>query len=881
LFSAILGIFGEWFWFLSLGYESVFLEILITRILLGLVFGISFFVFVMINIKIAKRVCLGKKRARLKNDLMVLIALIFAVMIGSGFSDWKAFLMFLNPSNFAGSDPVFGMNIGFYVFTLPFYSFIYSFLMTLIILTLVITSLSYFLYSGSFQRKEIEMDVEGQASYTLDWEPIKEKLAPHVGFLIGILFFILSLGFFLSRYFLLFSETGVVFGAGYTDLHVILPFLGLMSFLSIVVGFAFCLNIKFRKKGLPTKVLIGFIMIGVMGLIVSGVTQAFIVAPNEFNLESPYIERNIRNTLDAYNLDKIEERLFPISYNLTKEDIRKNNGTIQNIRLWDWRPLMSTYNQLQLFRTYYHFWDIDIDRYNLDGEYKQVMVSARELNIKNLPSKAKTWVNKHLVYTHGYGIVMNPVDKVSKEGLPEFYVKDIPPKSEFFKFERPEIYYGEGVEEYAIVRTTTDEFDYPSGEKNIYTSYEGSGGVRLSDSFKKLVYAVKFGSIELLVSGSLKPESRVLLYRNIMERVNNIAPFLSYDNDPYIVVSEGKLYWILDGYTVTNMYPYSEPIHSKKKGAYFNYIRNSVKVVIDSYNGDVKFYVIDEEDPLINTYRKIFPDLFLDFSEMSEDLRKHVRYPEDLFKIQALLYSQYHMKDPMVFYNKEDVWVIPHEIYRQGRQETRPYYIIMRFPDKEKEEFILMIPFIPKNKENLIAWMAARCDFPDYGDLVVFQFSKQVLTYGPMQIEARIDQDTEISQRITLWSQAGSSIIRGNTLIIPIENSLIYIEPLYLEATEKGTLPELKRVIVAYGDRLTMKKSLQESLNEIFGEIVKPEIPELPPETPEDILAKLSELYKKAEESMREGNLSKYAEYVNQIGEILKTWKGPKTLQSS
>ncbi|MFQ5648119.1 MAG: UPF0182 family protein, partial [Candidatus Aenigmatarchaeota archaeon] len=598
--------------------------------------------------------------------------------------------------------------------------------------------------------------------------------------------------------------------------------------------------------------------------------QALIVGPDEFNMERPYLERNIQATLSAYGLGDVQEEVFPVSYTLSAEDIAANGATVGNIRLWDWRPLKQTYDQLQLFRTYYGFNDVDMDRYELDGMYKQVLVSAREMETGNLPRQAQTWVNRHLVYTHGYGVVMNPVDKVSEEGLPEFYLKDIPPASDYLELEQLRIYFGESTDDYAIVKTSTDEFDYPSGDENIYTTYGGTGGVPLSDFIKRLVYAVKFGSIELLVSGSLTPESRLLMNRNINGRAPAIAPFLTYDYDPYIVVSDGRLFWIMDAYTTTNMYPYSEPLTAG--GFSLNYVRNSVKVVVDAYNGDVSYYVVEPADPIIQTYQKMFPGLFLEFEQMPEDLKKHVRYPEGIFNIQAQVYSTYHMKDPMVFYNKEDVWVTPHEIYRGGRERMQPYYIIMRLPGEEKEEFIMMIPFTPKGKENMIGWMAARSDVPNYGKTLVYQFSKQELTYGPMQIEARIDQDTDISQLITLWSQAGSNVVRGNTLVIPIEGSILYVEPLYLEATEGGTLPQLQRVIVAYGDRLTMQETLSEALDVIFGAAPAPAEPSVPsalPESDQEKLDRIAELYDKAQEALNQGDLGLYQQYFKQIGELV------------
>ena len=869
----LLNIYGELLWFSSLGYEAVFLRILLTSIYLGVLFGMVFLVFALINVKTAERMSSKKKgRGGSKGRLLLGLILVFSLIIGISFSNWDVVLKFINASEFAAADPVFNTNVGFYAFVLPFYGFILNFLIATLILTTVLTFITYFFYSNIIKTKLLEEDLEssGVSTYIFDVSKLKHRVIPHLSVLLACLFFVIAFGIHLARFNVLFSGSGAVYGAGFTDLNVILPLLTTLSIVAGIIGVLFLINLKLKKSNIIRNGIIVFFVIAVIGLLVSTVVQSFVVSPDEFNMESTFIERNIENTLSAYNLHTVEEKIFPVSYNLTKADILRNTRTIKNIRLWDWRPLKETYRQLQLFRTYYSFEDIDIDRYNLNGEYKQVMISPREMNINNLQSGAKTWINEHLVYTHGYGVVMNPVDKVTSEGQPEFYIKDIPPSSDYIKMERPEIYYGLETGKYAVVKTTTEEFDYPSGEQNIYTTYNGSGGVVLSDIIRRFVYAARFGSVELLFSGSITSESRLLMHRNIVERVRKIAPFLLYDSDPYIVISDGRLYWILDAYTTTDMYPYSEPIYLMNTGKSFNYIRNSVKVVVDAYNGDVKYYVIDSADPVIQTYRKMFPEIFLDFSEMSDDLKSHLRYPEDLFRIQAEIYSLYHMKDPNVFYNKEDVWVVPDEIYRGNRQQMIPYYIIMKLPGESKEGFIMMLPFTPKGKENMIGWMAAKSDFPEYGKLTVFQFSKQELIYGPMQIEARIDQDTEISQKITLWSQSGSSVIRGNTLVIPIENSIIYIEPLYLEATERGTLPELKRVILAYGNQITMQESLDQAIDAVFGITPPSTAPAPTNQTAEQILIQISDLYNQAQQALKEGNLTRYAEYMDNIGSILK-----------
>ncbi len=859
------GILGDYLWFSSIGLESVFLSIFFTRFWMGLAAFAAFAIFSIANLRFAAR---GSKRSM---KPFYLLALLFSLALGLGFSgSWDTMIRYANSVPFGLQDPLFSMDIGFFAFEFPFLGLLISYLIAGLLLTLFLF-LASCVAAHAGVRKAGD-DLEGFERPSVDWKAVKKRSTPQLSLLLGLLFFAISFGLLLAQWSLVLSPTGAVFGAGYTDVNFTLPLLSILLFISVAVGLLFLANISFKRWRLTVEGIGAFVLVLVVGLAVTGVVQAFIVEPNEFNLEKPYIERNIEQTLRAYTIDSVEESLFPVSYNLTQEDISANHGTLNNVRLWDWRPLMTTYNQLQLFRTYYSFNDVDIDRYHLDGEYRQVMVSAREMDVSSLPSQAQTWVNTRLVYTHGYGFVMNPVDSVTPEGLPEFLVKDIPPAPQVqdpsLRVERNGIYFGEGDLDYAIVKTTTEEFDYPVGEGNVYTSYEGEAGVEIGSLPNRIIYALEFRSPQILFSSSIQPESRILLHRNILDRVRTVAPFLEYDSDPYIVLDSGKLYWIIDAYTTLNTYPYSQPFEMGFLRD-INYVRNPVKVVVDAYSGELSFYVIDPEDPLIQSYQKAFPSLFLPIEEMPTSLRKHVRYPEGLFMIQASIYSVYHMEDPMVFYNREDVWVSPEEIYRGSRQELAPYYVIMKLPGKEKEEFVLILPFVPRGKDNMIGWMAARSDQPDYGKLMVFRFSKQELIYGPLQIEARIDQDTDISALFTLWSQAGSSVIRGNTLIIPVEDSILYIEPVFLEATEKGTLPQLRRVIVAYGDRLTMQPTLEDALEVIFGKSPGQGPISLPDDTPEETIERIRQLFQDAQDALTDGDFTAYASAIEQIGELL------------
>src|SRR6058998_245007 len=556
------------------------------------------------------------------------------------------------------------------------------------------------------------------------------------------------------------------------------------------------------------------LVVWVLGL---GVYPAFLqrlrVAPNELEAERPYLEANIRMTRAAYGLDRIQEKEFPADENLDARALARNEATLKNIRLWDYRPLLRTFAQLQEIRTYYKFVDVDNDRYVVNGEYRQLMLSPRELSYQHLQSRI--WINEHLTFTHGYGAVVGPVNRITAEGLPEFLVKDIPPQSSggFPKITRPQIYYGEVSNEYVLVKTKSQELDYPSGDQNVYTSYSGLGGIPLSSFFRKVAFAMRFGEIKILLSNDLTEQSRIMMYRTVGQRVRQIAPFFRFDRDPYMVINDdGRLVWMLDGYTTTDRYPYSDPVPGVG-----NYIRNSVKVTMDAYDGTVTFYRADDTDPIVRAYGRAFSGLLKPLDQMPEALRRHIRYPEDFFSIQARKYATYHMKDPQVFYNKEDLWTLPRRAVEGRERDMEPYYTIMRLPGEQKEEFILLTLFNPARRDNMIAWMAARSDPPSYGRLIVFNFPKQKLVYGPRQIDARIDQDPVISQQLSLWNQRGSTVIRGSLLAIPIDQSLIYVQPLYLAASEQGALPELRRVIVAYGNQIAMEPTLEQSLARIFG----------------------------------------------------------------
>lgn len=846
-------ILTEWRWFATLDYSSVYETMITTRIALFLVATIAFGAVSLANLRL-----IGN-RPRHLSWAVVLISIFFGLVAQQG---WERVLLALNAQPFGVADPLFGMDIGFFVFTLPFlWSFWYA-IFFVVMVNLAITAGAYlYLHADRLIFDPAERD------YAEIARSIPERAFGHIGALLGILALLFSLRYLLDRYEILYSGGGVVFGAGYADVYARLPFLYVFAAVALFAAvLLFLFAAGKRSSKIPLAIAVLVVGAGAAGTIYPLVIQQYSVSPNELSLERPFIAHNINYTLQAYGLDNIEVRDFPVDYNLTGADIRRNAETVDNIRIWDWRPLLTTYKQLQEIRLYYEFMDVDVDRYEIDGKKRQVMLSAREISTDRLPEQAKTWQNLHLFYTHGYGIAMSPVNAATAEGLPEFFIKNLPPESILGDITRPEIYYGEGRMDYVIVNTNVLEFDYPMGDQNVYTTYAGTGGVLL-DPLMKLLMAYRHMSPKILLSNELTRESRIMIHRNILERARTVAPFLAYDRDPYIVLEGGRLFWIIDAYTISDRYPYSEPTGR------FNYIRNSVKVAVDAYNGTVYYYVV-EDDPIVKAYEAIFPDLFQPIGSMPEGLMAHMRYPVDLFSIQAGIYQNYHMTDPQIFYNKEDAWETPMEIYQGGRQPVEPYYVIMKIPESEfGEEFMLIQPFTPRSRNNMIAWMSAICDQPNYGDILVYRFPKDQLVFGPMQIEARIDQSTEISEQLTLWDQMGSTVIRGNLLVIPIDNSLLYVEPLYLRA-DIGELPELRRVIVSYGNRLVMEETLEEALGQIFD--LAPEVQRTATEierdelSSEELIVRAGSHYRAAQEELRAGNWAEYGEEIERLGEVIR-----------
>ncbi len=802
-----------------------------------------------------------------KRALFILLAIgviITGILMGSAASAfWKEYLMFTNGVPFEGfpKDPIFNLDIGFYVFSLPFYRFLYGWLMSSLIIVTLFSITFHFLNGGIFfGNNRLELSLFSRA---------------HISTLLALLVALYGIGYRLEAYELLFSKIGKFYGAGYTAVNANLLAYNVATILSFIAAALLFFNIFKRSFKLPIIVMAALLPAYILiGTIYPALQQRFIVDPNELEKEKPFIKHNIKYTRIGYDINRIKEIPFAATKNLTYRDIQNNRNVIENIRLWDWRPLKQTYRQLQELKPYYYFNDVDVDRYTVKGKKIAVNLSARELSIKNLSRNSQTWQNTHLIYTHGYGAVLSRVDKVTSEGQPEMLIYDIPPKKDIdIALDRPEIYYGEHNNGYIITNTDIKpgEFDYPSGDENKYTTYKGTGGTSLDSFFKRLLFAISFKDINLIISDTITSKSRMLYRRNIIDMLKTYTPFLDLDDDPYLVLSEGKMYWIVDAFTSTDQFPYSAPIMINRKKV--NYIRNSVKIIIDAYNGKMNYYISDKRDPIIQAYAKMFPGIFKPLEEMPKDLQMHIRYPDTLFDVQSHILLRYHMQDPNVFYNNEDAWHFPRQIYESSEETVKSYYLVTNLPDEKKTEFINIIPFTPYKKNNMIAFLVAKCDMPSYGELKLYTLPKDKLTYGPLQIEARINQTPEISRQLTLWSQKGSSVIRGNMLAIPIEESILYIEPLYLKA-ESSEMPELRRVIVSFDDKIVMEKNLATAIEKIFykgGYTAEDESRQTGTarERLKELAGRALNHYEMAETAMRRGDWKTYGDQLKQLKEIL------------
>lgn len=888
LFSSGVTLLVDWIWFRQQGYDVLFSTVLKTQVGLSAWCGIGFLVLVGLNLLIARAIgrragyhlytrmiefpALDRFNAVFRSIIWVAVVLI-AYFVGEwATSRWLDYLLASHRVRMAGADPLFGINLSFYIFRLPFIWFLYHYALGILIVCLLSAACLYF--------------VEGGVWITQRGASMAREARAHLMVLGGLFFLLFAYRARLGMYNLLYSPRGVIHGAGYTDVHATLPVLWILLVVCVATAICFFVGAQTGRLRPVIISIIALIGVAIVGRgIYPAIIQKYIVTPNELEKEEPYIARAIKFTRKAYALDRFDERNFPAIQDLSLDTVRANDATIRNTRLWDHGPLLSTFQQLQEIRTYYDFVRVYNDRYWIHNDDRQVSLSVRELSSESLPDP--NWVNTHLIYTHGYGLCMGPVNESTSDGLPVLFIQNIPPSSDVpVKITRPQVYYGELSNNYCLVKTHAKEFDYPSGEDNIYDVYSGTGGVPIHGFWRRVLFALQFRQINILLSGYIDRSSRIMIYRRVLDRAGRLTPFLAFDSHPYPVIShDGGIYWILDGYTTTDQYPYSDPTEGVG-----NYIRNSVKVTINAYNGEVRYYIADPTDPLIQAYARIFPGVFHPLSQMPSDLRYHIRYPEDFFTIQASMYATYHMTDPRVFYSKEDLWRVASRTVNGQMTPMAPYYTIMKLPEVGKsEEFVLMIPFTPARKNNMIAWMAARCDPPNYGKVLVFAFPKEKLIYGPQQIESRIDQNPRISQQLTLWNQGGSKVIRGTLLVIPVQNAVLYIEPLYLAAQAGAALPELKRVIVAYSDHVVMQPTLGQALDEIFGGTV---------ETPSELAAapaaagavpapqavkaqqKLASVkslaqqandhFQRAQQDLRQGDWAGYGQELKALGKVLQ-----------
>ncbi|MEA3281042.1 MAG: UPF0182 family protein [Euryarchaeota archaeon] len=822
--SGIVRLITDYWWFDALGASRIFMISLKAKALLFVLSSSFFLAFALTNLRISSKS--NESKFSFKRKFMVVMAISLFIGIASS-AKWFVVLQYLNQVPFNLYDPIFAKDVSFYVFTLPFMMAFRNFLMACVIITTLLVLTDYLQSFIVHFFKQPEIIAQNGTTYSADFKlavsNMGQKALVHLVVLGSFFFVLLAAGHYLARFGVMYSEKGIVVGAGYADVVAYLPVIQVLMIMAVIIAvlcyvwiFAVSKKPNPGKRNMLVSVIVIYLLVSILApSVIPGIVQAFKVSPNEEKLEQPYIESNIEFTKIAYGLTDVEEKDFSVKM-MTPEIISNATETLDNVRILDWRPLIQTYKQTQEMRLYYNLSRIDIDRYDINGSYTEVMIAPREMNQERLHAQAKTWVNLHLVYTHGFGAVMSPVNSVTKQGMPNYLIKDIPPiytvSDEELRIEAPQIYYGEMDNDFVIVNTRTSEFDYPVGGANEYIHYDGRGGVKLDSSTKELLMAMRFADIKIMLSGEITPESRIMFERSIRDRISKITPFITLDEDPYLVISNGRLLWMLDAYTVTDKFPYSE-----KHGS-INYIRNSVKIVVDAYNGDVTYYIVDTTDPVIATYTKIFPGYFKSFDLMPDGLKKHVRYPETLFEVQSAIYNIYHMDNTKVFYNKEDAWQIPSEVYGTGEQVlVDPYYVIIKLPREVKEEFVLMRSVTPMKKDNMVAWLAARSDEGHYGELLLYKFPKDTLVYGPLQIEAKFDQDAEISQQLTLWSLQGSRVTRGNLLVIPLGDSILYIEPLYILA-EAGQLPELKRVLVSDGESVVMEEDFASALVALFGE---------------------------------------------------------------
>jgi uncharacterized membrane protein (UPF0182 family) len=903
-------VWTDYLWFDSLDLASVWSTLVLTRVVIVIIAALVAFAVIFTNLQLVDRLSPRRPVFGTPQDEVVvrfqefigtragriyaLVAAIFGLLIGLAASGWwERALLFLNAENFGQVDPVFSRDIGFFVFTVPFYRDVLSWAFQLLIWTIILVAILHYLNGGIQIQQRIQR--------------VESGVKLHLSILLAALALLKAAGYWLDRYDLLFSSRGAVFGATFTDLNAQRPALELLVGISVIAAVLLLVNIRFRGWTLP--IVAGGMWLAtsiIVGGIIPAAVQRLSVEPNEIDRESRYISRNIEFTRDAYGLSSIELREFAASDALVAEDIVENLDTIENIRLWDPGVLRTTYTQLEQLRPYYAFSDVDVDRYTIDGEVTQVMLSAREIDVGNLVEESN-WVNERLVFTHGFGAVLSPANAVTRQGQPSFLVNDIPPRfaTSDLRLDQPRVYFGEmpRSQNFVLVGTEEREVDAVTPEGTVsFNQYDGSGGVAVGSFLRRAALALRFNDFNTLISGRVTGESRALLFRNLTDRVEKAAPFLSQDADPYLVFDDGRLMWIVDMYTTTDRYPYSTPAeaadafggtsrltplaNTMPNG--FNYVRNSVKAVVDAYTGALDFYVIDPDDPVLAAYRKIFPELFSDFSEMPAGLVDNLRYPEDLFRVQTDMYAAYHVTDPVTFFNEGDLWQIARDpssrtsvlaneplrlaVPQQAARPMLPYYLLITLPGDDHASFLIMQPFTPLATPNMVGFLVAKGDPGSYGEMIQYQFPLGNPPDGPNQVGGRINQDPVIAPDFTLLDQEGSELVKGNMLVIPVEESLLYVQPVYVQGTEQNALPELKKVVVVYEEKIRMRDSLAQAIDAIFNtELAGDQPPDQQPieGTVEELLAEADRAFAEAEQALRDGDLATYAARVARAQELI------------
>jgi len=889
----LIRMWTDYLWYVDLGQQQVFVTRIVSQLVIGAAFAAVSFVVLFGTMFVARRMApravpIGMPEGvppqveliidRLRGGVgpfidrsILIVAGVLAFLMGVGMAaQWETYRLWLGRVAFGITDPQFGQDVGFYVFTLPIAESVLSWATDLLVLALIVTALVH-LIDGAIQ----------------PWARLR-GFAPHVKAHLSVIGAALvatrAFAYWIDIYNLNFSPRGQVTGASYTDITAQLPAYRVLIVISLVTAGLLLLNIRYKGWRLPAIALGVWVGAAILlGGVWPGVVQRFVVAPNESSREAPYIERNIASTRDAFGIADVKASEFEAAENLTADQVIENRVTLSNVRLWDPDIVKQSFGQLQTIRPYYEFSDVDVDRYMVNGQKRQVLVSAREMNSSLLADQAQTWVNRHLVYTHGSGVVMTPSADFDTRGLPQFIIGNIPPQvassvasgSPDLEIDQPRIYFGESTTDYVVVKTTRPEFDYPKGDENAFYTYQHDGGIEIGGLARRIALAIRLGSSQVLFSEYIKPDSRVLMMRDIETRLEELAPWLSFEDDPYPVLTDGRVVWVVDAYTSSDQYPYSQILDGLGG---INYLRNSVKVTVDAYTGETTFYAFDEQDPVLQAWRNVFPTLMTDGSKIPDAVREHLRYPQGLFSAQAEVYRTYHMTNVNTFYNKEDQWEIPGE--RQGAP-MEPFFVLLQLPGAADEHFYLMQPYTPRNRDNMIGWMAASSDPANYGERTVFQFPKERVIFGPEQVSARINQDPLISPQLSLWNQRGSSVLFGKMQVIPIEDSIVYIQPLFLQA-EQTAIPELTRVIVAYSDKVEMERTLEGALLKVFGG----QAPSTggptgeatgtpaPSEGEAADAATAARLYSEAVEAQREGDWATYGEKIEQLGEVLRSLAG-------